>query len=351
MDSLLIKDLVWNPFGRAAIVAVVFLGGVYLFSILAVPKIKYEGKHVLITGGSIGIGLEIAKEYVGKGANITIVARNETRLKEAQAELLKLCKPNQKVNIAKLDISGSYETVEKSLQLAVKELGNVSVLINNAGTSIAGAFESTDIQEFQRMYQVNVVGSMYVTRAVLAGMKTAAQRDGGRIVFVSSQVAQAPIYGYTAYAGSKWALRGIAEALQMELKPHNIYVSVAYPPDTATPGYEVEMLTKPEITKKISESGSVFAAREVAQAIVAGSTAAYYNISIGLDGFLLRMLHPGMSPINNLWECVCPVLLTPLSRIIAIVYVWSWDQLCRTEVRKAASASGAGGDSARKKSN
>ena len=333
-------DLLWNPLGRASIVVAVFLGGAYLVSILTTPKIKYDGKHVLITGGSIGIGLEIAKQYILKGANITIIARNESKLKEAQSELQKLCKPSQKVNITKLDISSTYETVEKSVQAAIKLLGDVSVLVNNAGTSIAGAFDVTDINEFNRMYQVNVIGSMNVTKAVLPGMKSIAQNDGGRIVFVSSQVAQAPIYGYTAYAGSKWALRGIAEALQMELKPFNIYVSVAYPPDTSTPGYEVEMLTKPEITKKISESGSVFNAKEVAEAIVSGSTAAYYNISVGLDGYLLRMLHPGMSPINNIWECVCPILLTPLCRIIAIVYVWSWDQLCLAEINKTAASNG-----------
>ncbi|RYH21495.1 SDR family NAD(P)-dependent oxidoreductase [archaeon] len=61
-------------------------------------------------------------------------------------------------------------------------------------------------------------------------------RGRGHIVFVSSQVAQAAIHGYTAYAASKWALRGLAEALQMELKPYNVSVSVAYPPDTRTPG-------------------------------------------------------------------------------------------------------------------
>lgn len=66
---------------------------------------------------------------------------------------------------------------------------------------------------------------------------------------------QAAIHGYTAYAASKWALRGLAEALQMECKPFNIYISVSYPPDTDTPGYKEEMTTKPDLTKTISESG------------------------------------------------------------------------------------------------
>jgi 3-dehydrosphinganine reductase len=74
------------------------------------------------------------------------------------------------------------------------------------------------------------------------------------ILFLASQAA---LHGYTAYAGSKWALRGLAEALQMELKPFNVYVSVSYPPDTNTPGYQVEMLDKPAITKALCETSTL----------------------------------------------------------------------------------------------
>jgi 3-dehydrosphinganine reductase len=187
------------------------------------------------------------------------------------------------------------------------------------------------------MFNVNVVGGVNTTRALLPSLKRSALATGsGRIIFVSSQVAQAPIYGYSAYAASKWAVRGLAEVLNMELKPYGIYVSVAYPPDTNTPGYENEMETKPEITKKISESGSVFSSQEVASDIVSSSTAGYFNISTGLDGWMLRQLHPGMSPVNNLFECIQPVLFAPLSRIISIIYVLSWDQMAAEEVSKNA---------------
>ena len=145
--------------------------------------------------------------------------------------------------------------------------------INCAGTSIAFEFddESYPSSEFDRMLRVNTLGSIYPTRSVLqaGGLKDQALKNGGgRIVFVSSQIAQCAIHGYSAYAASKWAIRGIAEALQMELKPWNILVSVSYPPDTDTPGYEIEMQTKPEITKLISESGNVFSPIQVAKDII-----------------------------------------------------------------------------------
>lgn len=318
-------------------IAVAIAGGcvsfvsLYFLSKLLQPSMSYEGKHVLVTGGSAGIGLDIAKEYARSGANVTIVARNLSKLQQAQKELQQSCKPGRKVCIAAVDVGSSLESVVSKLAPAIAEQGEVDVLINNAGTSVSGTFDSVDVKEFSNMFNVNVIGSVNVTRAVLAGMKT---RPQGRIVFVSSQVAQAALYGYTAYAASKWALRGLAEALQMEVRPFNILVSVAFPPDTNTPGYEVEMQTKPEILRKLSESGSVFSSQQVAKDIHRFSTIGYFNISTGLDGWLLRMLHPGMSPINNVWEAVQPIAFAPIARTISIFYVAMWNAMCLEEHNK-----------------
>jgi 3-dehydrosphinganine reductase len=83
----------------------------------------------------------------------------------------------------------------------------------------------------------------------------------------------------------------------MELKPHKILVSVAYPPDTDTPGYHIEMQSKPELTKKLSSSGNVFPSSVVAKDIVDLSTRGYFGISTGLDGWLLKQLHPGKTAL------------------------------------------------------
>ena len=160
-----------------------------------------------------------------------------------------------------------------------------------------------------------------------------ANKSSTRIVFVSSQVAQAALHGYTAYAASKWALRGLAEALQMEVKPHGILVSVAYPPDTDTPGYEVEMATKPDLTKKLSETGSLFTSQDVANDIVKYSGQGYFGISTGLDGWMLKQAHPGLSPVNNLWETLQLVLLSPIAKIIGIFVVLTWDLQCADTVK------------------
>lgn len=93
----------------------------------------------------------------------------------------------------------------------------------------------------KNIMKVNYIGSVYCTRAVLNSMKS---RKFGRIAFVSSQAGQIGVFGYTAYSASKYALRGFAGSLQMELKPYNIYVTLSYPPDTDTPGLKQELLAR-----------------------------------------------------------------------------------------------------------
>lgn len=89
--------------------------------------------------------------------------------------------------------------------------------------------------------RTNYLGSVYCTKAVVESMKN---REFGRVVFVSSQAGQVGIYAYTGYSASKFALKGLAEALQMELKPYNIHVTIAYPADTDTPGLRDELLDR-----------------------------------------------------------------------------------------------------------
>lgn len=177
----------------------------FVLNALFTPTFNYKGKHVLVTGGSSGIGLEVAREYLRLGASVTIVARDKSRLEAAKKDLDGSRKSDvQKVLIVSVDTSKGQEVVDKALAPAISELGDVEVLINCAGVSIAGLFEELDSAEFERMLRINVLGksfscvwlrlllfcllgSVYPTRTVLPAMK---RRRAGRIVFVSSQVAQ-----------------------------------------------------------------------------------------------------------------------------------------------------------------
>jgi 3-dehydrosphinganine reductase len=136
----------------------------------------------------------------------------------------------------------------------------------------------------------------------------------------------------------------------MEVKPYNIFISLSYPPDTDTPGYQEEMLSKPALTKKISESGSVFSAVSVAESIVDGAENHVYTISTGLDGWFLKQPHSGMTPVNNLFEVTQQIVFASLLRFVGVFYLAYWDILTFSTHREEESKKkDAGGSSAEEK--
>ena len=215
-------------------------------------------RHIVITGGSAGIGLELAKKSYSKGCSVSIIARDQGRLDQAVAAIEK-CKGvqavdristfrepyKQTVNAYSFDLSSQMDCSD--LVAEIEENGGpIDVLINNAGFAYIAPFETSDLSEFKAMMDTNYFSGVYLTQAVVPGMK---HRQSGRIVFVSSQASQVGIYGYTGYTATKCAVNGFAQVLQSEVKPFNIRVCLSYPPDTDTPGFEKENRMKPKLTK------------------------------------------------------------------------------------------------------
>ncbi|XP_032648303.1 3-ketodihydrosphingosine reductase isoform X2 [Chelonoidis abingdonii] len=282
----------------ACVVAFVLL--LYMVSPLISPKpLKLPGAHVVVTGGSSGIGKCVAIECYKQGAFITLIARNESKLLQTKKEIEKYSVNDKQVVLCiSVDVSKDYGHVENVLKQAQEKLGPVDMLINCAGTSITGKFEDLEVSCFERLMAVNYLGSVYASHAVIATMK---ERRMGRIVFVSSQAGQVGLFGYTAYSPTKFALRGLAEALQMEVKPYNIYVTVAYPPDTDTPGFAEEIKTK---------HGN-------------------FNSFMGSDGYMLSVLTSGMSPVTTITEGLQQVVCMGIFRIIGLFYLGSFDSIVR----------------------
>lgn len=117
----------------------------------------------------------------------------------------------------------------------------------------------------QGMMDINYMGTFHAVRSVLPSMKF---RKKGKIACTSSVGGLLGVYGYTAYGASKFALRGFAEALQMEVKPFNISVTLCFPPDTDTPCFEEENKVKPLETKLISGAAGVLKPEDVASSIL-----------------------------------------------------------------------------------
>ena len=144
------------------------------------------------------------------------------------------------------------------------------------------------------------------------------QLGSGRIVLVSSQAGQVGVYGYTSYCATKFALKGLAESLQMELARDNIYVTVAYPPDTDTPGLAEENKSKPIETQLINSTSGLLSAEEVSKKIIASTRQGSFSCWFGINGFLLESLTSGAQPITNMLELLSQSFTVGLARLIIV---------------------------------
>lgn len=224
-----------------------------------------ENKHILITGGSSGIGKSLAILFAKNGAHVTIVARNIKKLQKAVEEITKVRRDvKQKISSISVDVS-NYETLKRELEAIENDVGPIFGLINCAGIAICGKVEEFTVEEIKTMIDVNYLGTLYPIQLVVPNMK---QRKEGFIVLTASQVALMGMFGYSVYSSCKFALRGLAESLEMEMRPYGVGVTLALPPDTDTPGFEIENERKPEETKLLSESGCIYQPEQVAQKIL-----------------------------------------------------------------------------------
>ena len=221
--------------------------------------------HVCITGGSSGIGLALAHQCVARGASVSILARDPARLEAAHRRLVPRA-PGARVAHAAADVTDP-DALRTAIDELVATLGPVDVLVTSAGYARPGHFLELDDVVFREQMEVDYFGTLHAVRAVVPSM---VGRRRGHLVLVASTVAFVGIYGYSAYAPAKHAVRGLAETLRPELKPYGIVVACAYPPDTATPGFDRENEVKPEVTRKISGAIMPRPASAVAAAIVKG---------------------------------------------------------------------------------
>jgi|GEM_PF-165001 len=256
----------------------------------------YQNKKVLITGGSSGIGLALAKLFVQNRANVCILARNPDNLQKAVSHLEGF-RPSPDVEISSIsaDVSNSLN-LNNALSPLISRWKKVDILINSAGVAHPGEFWDLEEEIFHQMMQINYFGTVNAIRAVLPPMLAA---KDGIIVNISSIVGYLNIYGYTAYGASKHAVTGLSDALRMELKPQGIQVSLVYPPDTDTPQLAYENQYKPQITKMLASSGGIIHPDQVAREILSGVANRKYLILPGLENKLIyltiRLLGKGLA--------------------------------------------------------
>jgi NAD(P)-dependent dehydrogenase (short-subunit alcohol dehydrogenase family) len=186
------------------------------------PRDSFRGKSVLITGGSRGLGLLIARILAREGARLTLVARHRQALEVAQEELSTL---GADVWVVDADVRRP-EDAHGTVQQAVERFGGLDVLINNAGVIQVGPLDTMTPADFEDAMATHFWGPFHLCRAAIPQMR---HRPGGRIVNISSIAGRIAVPHLMPYAVSKFALAGFSDALRAELAPDGILVTSVYP--------------------------------------------------------------------------------------------------------------------------
>ncbi len=185
-------------------------------------KNSLEKKRFLITGGSAGIGLAMARALVDHGARAALMARTEGRLKAAAEHL--------GCHAVQGDVGNEAEVV-RGVKEAADALGGLDGLINNAAVHFSKPVEALVGESFRKLLEINVIGPALMVREVLPHFLKA---GGGDIVNISSTSGLRGGAGSTAYTASKFALRGMTECWQAELRKKNIRVMLINPSEVQT---------------------------------------------------------------------------------------------------------------------
>jgi NADP-dependent 3-hydroxy acid dehydrogenase YdfG len=181
-----------------------------------------NGKVAVITGASKGIGRSIAVALGKEGCIVSLCARSKAGLEETAG---KVADVGGKSLVMECDISRDRD-IERTVTHTLDQLGKIDILVNNAGVGFLKPFDQLGIDEFDTMWKVNIRGAFLMTKAVLPNMK---QRREGCIVNIASLAGKNGFKGGTGYGATKWALRGFATSLMLEVREANVKVVTIFP--------------------------------------------------------------------------------------------------------------------------
>lgn len=251
-------------------------------------------RHVMITGGSSGIGKAIAKRYAAHGDDLTIVARRPEVLHTARQEIDRARgAAGGQTRTRSADVT-DRDALNEAFGAAMAEAGVPAILIASAGIVVPGYFSDLPTTVFEEHMAVNYFGTLYAIRAVLPAMRA---KGRGRVVLVSSGAGLIGILGYTAYCPTKYALKGLAESLRAELERDGIGISVVYPPDTETPMLAKENRIKPPETRLITQTAKTWSADDVARVMDDGIAKGRFVITPGWEMTWLARLNSLIRPL------------------------------------------------------
>jgi 3-oxoacyl-[acyl-carrier protein] reductase len=231
---------------------------------------KVKGRAALVTGGSQGIGREVAKLLARDGAAVAITYRSQRA--KADAVVAELKSEGADAFAVEMDLA-SPSSIQAAIEAVVARWGAVDILVNNAvdwGTTMptaAPAFEAFPVAEWQRSIRSNLEGTFFALQAAVPSMRA---RGFGRIVNISSGVALDGVVGGSPYAAAKAGLHGVTQVLARELGPAGILVNVVVPGLTETERVTDALQLTPEVRERRGKAypiGRLLGPEEVAPTI------------------------------------------------------------------------------------
>lgn len=186
------------------------------------PRFRLDGRVVFVTGGSRGLGLLLAREFIERGSKVAICAPDEQELAGAREEFAPV---GDRFFAIQYDLSDNDQVIF-TIETIEKAFGPIHVLVNNAGTIQVGPLENQQLDDFYAAMRTNFWSAVHATLAVLPGMK---QRGAGRIVNVTSIGGKIAVPRLLPYSASKFALIGFSKGLRAELAKDGISVTTVVP--------------------------------------------------------------------------------------------------------------------------
>ena len=191
-------------------------------------KQPLRGKVAIVTGGSRGIGLAIARALVAEGVQVAITGRDEARLSSAR-RTIEGAGPGA-VEALRADVR-NYEEVERAVAATVARFGSLDILVNNAGVGVFANVSEMTPEQFREVIETNLNGVFYCCHAALPHLS---RGGNGFIINISSLAGKNPFAGAAAYCASKSGLNAFSEALMQEVRYDNIRVSYVLPGSVST---------------------------------------------------------------------------------------------------------------------
>lgn len=269
-------------------------------------KDYFRGKSVLITGGSSGIGYAIATQLVEMDAMVILLARDYEKLKAAKASILEKV-PTAKVKLVPADVTDA-QTLLVLNEKYVRNHDTPDILINCAGVARPGYVEETPLDVYKWTMDIDYHGTVNTIKVLLPGM---IERGSGHIVNFSSLAGVVGIFGYTAYSGAKFAIKGFTDALRSELKPKGIKVSIVYPPDTDTPQLAWENQYKPFETREVAGSEKPLPSSLVADETLRVIARGRYKV---VPGFEAKLIYFAVTRLGNWFNPIQDFLVSKAAK-------------------------------------